>query len=42
MDGLPIEVVIKILSYLNSYDLMQFSKAFEHYICLLQEKNIVR
>ncbi|XP_018579081.1 uncharacterized protein LOC108917116 isoform X2 [Anoplophora glabripennis] len=42
MDGLPIEVVIKILSYLNSYDLMQFCNSFENYSYILQEKDVIR
>lgn len=42
MDRLPIEIVIEILSHLNSYDLMQFYNAYENFNYLTQEKVITR
>lgn len=42
MDGLPVEIVIKILSNLNGYDLMQFCSAYDNYNYLLQERDIIR
>ncbi|KAJ8927617.1 hypothetical protein NQ314_019895 [Rhamnusium bicolor] len=42
MDHIPVEILIKIISYLNTYDLMQFCSACENYKCFYKEKSIVR
>ncbi|KAJ8927618.1 hypothetical protein NQ314_019896 [Rhamnusium bicolor] len=42
MDQIPAEILIKILSYLNTYDLLQFCTAYETRKCYLNEKSLIR
>lgn len=42
MDHLPNEILIKILEYLDTYDLVQFCAAFQHLDYFLKEKNLIR